>query len=354
MKQYSTIMMLSALLAGCLLLMASQGIYAQPAPDGECNTAVMILSADPDTFSTLEALVVAASPVDPEFYAGLSDPDSDPFTAFAPTNEAFEKLFDAFDITAEDALSASPEEIDALLKNHVLPGAIFSSDFTKGEELETAAGETITVDLPNISTESSEVQVIGADVEACQGVVHVIDGVLIPLSEEEFETLEDSPVPEPISEGPGCSTALALALENPDFSSLEALILFAFSVDPEFYGGINDPTAEFTLFAPTNDAFEDLLDALGVRLGVLLGNEDSRELVDTILKYHVLPSTQTAEMLASQESVVTALGSDLNIALPTIEGLFSNATVTSADNQACSGVVHVVDQVLLPVDPADL
>ena len=59
-----------------------------------------------------------ASPVDPDFYAGLSDPDSDPFTAFAPTNEAFEKLFDAFDITAEDALSASPEEIDSLLKNH--------------------------------------------------------------------------------------------------------------------------------------------------------------------------------------------------------------------------------------------
>ena len=70
------------------------------------------------------------------------------------------------------------------------------------------------IDLPNISTESSEVQVIGADVEACQGVVHVIDGVLLPLSEEEFETLEDSPVPEPISEGPGrIHTKHSMALE---------------------------------------------------------------------------------------------------------------------------------------------
>lgn len=349
-------MMLSALLAGCLLLMTSQGIYAQPAPDGECTTAVAILASMPETFSILEALIVVASAVDPPFYEGLSDPTSDPFTAFAPTNDAFGELFDTFEINAEQALAASPEEIDQLLKYHVLPGALFSSDFTEGEVVTTASGDTITVELPNILTPSVEVQVIQADVEACSGVVHVINGVLLPLSEDEVEVLEDSPADElaPIVDGPGCTTALALALENPDFSTLESLILYAFSTDPEFYSQINNPAAEFTIFAPTNDAFQELLDTLGVRLSVLLGDDGSRELVDSILKYHTLATTQPAEVLNSESSVVTALGSDLGIALPSIEASFSNATVISADNLACSGIVHVIDTVLMPFNPEDL
>lgn len=355
MKQFLTIVFCSLVVSSISLPI--QQSLASPAPE-ECSTALEIVLSMPETFSTLEALILAASPADPGFYADLSNPTA-AFTVFAPTNDAFEELLELFQLTPEAALATSPEELDTILKYHVLPGvALSSSDITEGDVLDTVLGAPLVADLPVIKSTSDEVEVVQADVVACGGIIHVIDGVLLPITEEELDILEGAPEEETPEEdlpiGPGCSTPLALAFGLDDFAILEALVTFVFELDPSFYALINDPTAELTILAPVNSAFENLLDTLGIRLGQFIQNESNKALVDALLKYHIIPSANTLEMLASGATVVTSLGSELSLDLPVIEGAFSNATVTSGDVIACASFIQVLDSVLLPVDPEDL
>ncbi len=104
-----------------------------------------------------------------------------PFTVFAPTNEAFADLLEALEIEAADLL-AHPQLADVLLY-HVVSGAVMSGDLVDGMEVATAAGETITIDLED-GVFVNESEVVAADIEADNGVIHVINAVLVPESFE--------------------------------------------------------------------------------------------------------------------------------------------------------------------------
>jgi uncharacterized surface protein with fasciclin (FAS1) repeats len=148
----------------------------------EAGTIVDVAVAN-GSFETLVAAVTAA---------GLAETLSSegPFTVFAPTDDAFaalpEGLVDCL------LLEENIDPLTAILTYHVVDGAVMSTDLTDGP-VPTLQGEEITVDLSNGVTLNGSVNVAAADVEASNGVIHVIDGVLVPPSIDVAAFLETCP-----------------------------------------------------------------------------------------------------------------------------------------------------------------
>ncbi|MBP3950169.1 fasciclin domain-containing protein [Bacillus suaedae] len=99
-----------------------------------------------------------------------------PFTVFAPTDEAFEKLLADLGITAEQLLAR--EDLAEILKYHVVPGKVLSSDLKDGMKVKTVAGKKVEISLDPVRV--NDAKVVQADIEASNGVIHVIDAVLVP------------------------------------------------------------------------------------------------------------------------------------------------------------------------------
>ncbi len=152
-----------------LALSAMMVVPTVTVANGQENDIVDI-AASTDGFSTLVAAVTAADLVDTLKGEG-------PFTVFAPTDEAFAAL-------PEGTLEALLEDIDtltAILTYHVVPGAIMSGDLEDGMTAETVNGESITIGVGETVT-VDDANVIQADIEASNGVIHVIDAVILPAS----------------------------------------------------------------------------------------------------------------------------------------------------------------------------
>ena len=144
----------------------------EQAPSTQQNAQdVVALAQDTTDLSTLVTAVSTAKLVDTLQGEG-------PFTVFAPTNAAFEKLGD------EQVQSLlEPENRDQLTKvltYHVVPGTLTAADLSDGQKLETVAGETLTVMVDGVTVMVGDASVVQPDVEASNGVVHVIDSVLTP------------------------------------------------------------------------------------------------------------------------------------------------------------------------------
>ena len=245
-----------------------------------------------------------------------------PFTVFAPTDAAFENLLSALSISAEDLL-AQPQLADVLLY-HVVAGSVMSGDLQNGMTAETLGGQMITVDLSEgvkINTSS----VITADIKASNGVIHVIDTVLIP---ETFQ-LASATAPLP--------SIVDIAVSNPDFSILVAALAKAELVEALQAEG------PFTVFAPTNAAFEALLGELGITAEELLGQP---QLADVLL-YHVVSGAVLSTDLQNGMTAETLGGQTITVDLT--DGVKINkSAVEIADIQASNGVIHVIDSVLIP------
>ncbi len=243
-----------------------------------------------------------------------------PFTVFAPTDDAFIALLGALDITAEQLL-AQPALADVLLY-HVVSGKVMSTDLSDGMMAPTLNGESITVDL-SMGVKINDSSVAIADIEATNGVIHVIDQVLVPSNfelvlEEEMDIVD-------------------IALGNEDFSILVAALQQADLV------GALQGEGPFTVFAPTNDAFADLLAALDISAADLLAQP---ALADVLL-YHVVSGKVMSGDLSDGLEAPTLNGE--SIAFDLSDGVKVNmSNVISADIEASNGVVHVVDSVLVP------
>lgn len=105
-----------------------------------------------------------------------------PFTVFAPTNEAFEALPDG---ALEDLIGAEDKsELESILLYHVVEGSTMSGDLSDGEQMVTTLqGDSLTVEVSDEGVMVGDAQVVEADIEAANGVIHVIDGVLMPPEE---------------------------------------------------------------------------------------------------------------------------------------------------------------------------
>jgi transforming growth factor-beta-induced protein len=268
-------------------------------------------------FTTLVAAVQAAGLVDTLKSAG-------PFTVFAPTDEAFAKLPAG---TVEDLLK--PENLETLkniLLYHVVAGKVMATDAIA---LDGKMADTALADNPlNISVKDGKVylnenvEVIITDIETANGVIHVIDAVLLP--EEKLSDIVDT------------------AVADGRFTTLVAAVQAAGLVDTLKSEG------PFTVFAPTDEAFAKL--PAGTVEDLL--KPENIETLKNILLYHVVPGKVMATDAGALDGKMadTALADNpLNISVK--DGkvyLNDNAEVVITDIETTNGVIHVIDTVLLP------
>jgi len=269
---------------------------------------------------------------------GLADTLSSPgpFTVFAPTNEGFAKLpADTLDNLMKPENKARLVDI---LTYHVLPEQVLSKDLKSFTRAKTVEGQTVNiygarsthgVKICDICDGKDFKSVTSADNLASNGVVHIIDGVLIPPS---------SPAPTPAPKN-----IVDLAEGNKDLSTLVAAL-----VGGDLVTTLSSP-GPFTVFAPTNTAFAGL--PAGT-LDDLMKPANKAQLVD-ILTYHVVSGNILSTDLQSFQAVTTVEGKPLHVVSwggvvqlgPSLQSL---SKVTAADNKASNGVVHIIDGVLLP------
>jgi transforming growth factor-beta-induced protein len=272
--------------------------------------------------STLVAAVVGGDLVDT-----LSSPG--PFTVFAPTNDAFTAL----PTGVLDSLMkpANKAQLVDILTYHVVSGATYSKDLKDGEKVATVEGKTVQVKVTthHHGIKINNAHVVTPDVMASNGVVHVVDGVLLPPSSLEAAK----------------PNIVELAESVPALSTLVAAVVAGDLADTLSSAG------PFTVFAPTNDAFAAL--PAGV-VDSLMKPENKAQLVD-ILTYHVVPAQVLSKDLARFQAVKTVEGNKLHIQKwwgEVLVGPSLKSTdlkkVTAADNLASNGVAHIIDGVLLP------
>jgi len=206
----------------------------------------------------------------------------------------------------------------------VVSGQVLSTDLSNGMTAPTLSGENIKVDLTNgVKINSSSVTT--ADVMATNGVIHIIDSVLVPST---FKLNPEPAVP---------ATVVDVALSNSDFSILVAALQKADLV------GALQGEGPFTVFAPTNAAFEKLLAALNISASDLLNQPDLAK----VLLYHVVSGKVMSTDLSNGLEAATLNGEKVKFDLSS--GVKVNQSgVTAADIEAGNGVIHVIDTVLVP------
>lgn len=328
--------------------------------------------ASGDDFSVLLGVVAF---VDEENGAGLVGALSgdDPLTVLAPNNAAFGQLAADLgftgDVSDPDAVLAfitgavGADTLQAVLEYHVLVGAVSSTDVTaaEGTPVPTLGGGTFTPNLPTLVDNEPDLldpTLILTDVEATNGVVHVIDRVLLPVDLEG----NDAPTITGILNASGDS----LDSDNTDFDLLRTAVEAA-----ELDGVLDDASADFTVFAPTDAAFIGLAVALGydgdltdeasaltfILDGLnLLSFEDLIGLLTAVLQYHVAgESLQSSQVLAT-DSITTLLGADVTVntdggvTFGDLEPDLPDPAPVLLDIQAANGIVHAIDGVLIPAD----
>lgn len=288
-------------------------------------------------FTVLQAAIRAADPI---FAEVLSNPDLD-LTVFAPTDDAFEELITALNTTTENFLN-DRLLVNDLLSYHVVPGALSSQSLAvmDGAILGTVLRNQalrVSVDGGDVMINAS--QVVTADLFASNGIVHIIDTVLATAPE-----LEITP----------SGTIAELVIANAEDATPEFTILLEAiqSADPAILQAVTGGLP-YTVFAPTDAAFEAAITDLGSTRAQLLADTD---LLTNILLYHIVPGQLTQEDLLSiylgSEStprLSTLLPSITLELLPALGGVQVNdSTVIFPDVLATNGVIHVIDTVLIP------
>ncbi|MGI9585978.1 MAG: fasciclin domain-containing protein, partial [Acidimicrobiia bacterium] len=252
----------------------------------EESTSVLDLAVEAGQFSTLIAAIEAAG-------LGETLEGEGPFTVLAPTDAAFEEAFAALGIDAETLL-ADTETLTAILTYHVIGQAADSQLVATldGQSVDTVNGQAVDINVVDGEIMVNEATVVSADLIADNGIVHVINGVLLPPDIAAALTGEAAPEEEPM-EPTIAETVVELASGDPaEFTILLAALETAGLVD-----ALNNPDDELTVFAPTDAAFADALEALGLTAEELLASED----LAGILAYHV-----TAEGVFDAAAVIEA------------------------------------------------
>ena len=293
---------------------------SSPPSDGPGTILEVAQSAG--NFETLLTAVEAAG-----LESTLADANGE-FTVFAPTDEAFEALPDG----TLDSLLADPEQLSNILLYHVIADSAVASDTALslvGTTQVMANGEKLALTLRGDALYLNESVVIETDIEASNGVIHVIDAVLTPVT-----------IPEPQG------SIVDIALSNPDLTTLVAALQAT-----DLVGTLADETATFTVFAPTDDAFA----ALGEdTIATLLS--DTESLTDVLL-YHVVGGAAADSIDAtSRYGDVLTMANEDEVAVDIREGeLFVNeARIIIRDIPATNGIIHVIDAVLLPESKAGI
>ncbi len=270
-------------------------------PEGEQSLDIVATADAAGDFTTLLAAVEAA---------GLTETlqGDGPLTVFAPTDAAFAALPDG----TVDALLADIPALTDILLYHVVAGEVPASEVVGMSLVQTAQGSDFKVTVDG-SVYINEAMVTTTDIEASNGIIHVIDAVILP--------------PASIAE---------IAASTPDFSTLVTALEAADLV------GTLAGEGTFTVFAPTNAAFEALPE------GTVQSLLNDIPALTEVLLYHVLGEKLPAADVVSRSSVTTLAGEDANIVVDGEVVVIAGADVVVTDIPASNGVIHIVDAVMIP------
>ncbi|TDT37968.1 putative surface protein with fasciclin (FAS1) repeats [Maribacter spongiicola] len=322
-------------------------VFAASCSDDDNDDPVILVEEDniveaAQKTSSLTSLVSALAKADESANNDLitSLSSEGPFTVLAPTNDAFASLLarlDGFN-SLEDFNNEQLQDLLAtILKYHVVSGASVSSgDLTEGQTITTLQGETLTVSIANgvtFTDAADEVATVTtADVETQNGIVHIIDKVLIP--QEALDALN----------GVLLTSITDLAISVPSLSILVEALIAADGDLPTVLAG----DGQFTVFAPTNDAFAAFLEANDF---AALSDIPTDVLTQVLLNHVVTGTNLSTDLATGYVSTLSTAGpndANLSMFINIEDGVVINgvSTVTTADNKAINGVVHIVDAVI--------
>ena len=269
-------------------------------------TIAQVAAAD-GRFTTLVAAVDAA---------GLTDTlnSKGDYTVFAPTDAAFKQLPDG--TVATLLKPENKEALKGILLYHVVPGHFHATDVVKMPSLVTANGQRLDVAMTEKGATIDNANIILTDIETSNGIIHVIDAVVLPSSKT---------IPQTAKETGKFNTLLAAAEA--------AGLVKALSAD-----------GPITVFAPTDEAFAKL--PAGT-VETLLKPENKAMLAE-VLTYHVVPGRIYSDAALKAGTAKTLQGASASIKARD-KGVFVNdSQVIAADLDTSNGVIHVIDTVMLP------
>jgi transforming growth factor-beta-induced protein len=297
---------------------------AEPAPSAPASQTIAEVAVSGGFDSLVKALTKAG------LVSTFADPSAE-FTVFAPTNAAFVQLLNDLDL---NSINEIPDELLVdVLQYHVFDQKVLSSDLSENLVAPTLGNYTVRFTLSGgakVWTSSEGFADISTpDVIASNGVIHVINKVLVPNLPSENPT----------------NNIVEVALAN-GFDSLAKALTVAGLVS------VFEGDDVYTVFAPTNQAFIDLLDDLGLTNI----SQIPTETLTAVLTYHVTPGYVFSDQLVSNLDVgtlnnVATFKIKINGSAVSIEDALSgntDASVTAANVRATNGVVHVIDKVLRP------
>jgi transforming growth factor-beta-induced protein len=288
-------------------------------PEAMPTKNIVEIAMETPSLSTLVTAITTADLVNALIAPG-------PYTVFAPSNAAFEKL----DEGVLDILIANPSVLTEVLQYHVVSGKVLSSSLSNGSVATLLSGKSISVTVSGgMVTLNGSSKVTTADVEATNGVVHIIDEVLLP---EGFVLPDPAPT----------KSIVEIASETPSLSILvDALTMF-----PDLVSALGS-AGSYTVFAPTNDAFTALLGVIGQSSL----SDIPESVIERLLKYHVISGAGLMSTdLSDGQMAATILSADdkITVGIAGSSVTINGAAVSLPDVKATNGIVHVVDAVLVP------
>ncbi len=327
-----------------LLLLIITVIPSSAQEDRLLTIAQLIIgAANADEDAEFTTLLAAVSAADPTFLQLISSPNSR-VTVFAPTDAAFDDFIAALGTTRGNLL-ADRFLLNNILSYHVVPALLPEESLLvmDGGFVGTILpGEVLTISSEEGSIMVNRSNVVETNLFAENGVVHVIDTVLATPPHVNLQNTSGSIA---------AIIATNSTASNPEFTVLRAAIENA---SPGIFASLAGQVP-YTLFAPTDAAFREALEQLDMEAEDLLAD---RELMTTILSYHVVPGRMTLNDLFFAGSIVETGGTfklatllpsiTLNITIDDGKFMATYANVIRADLPATNGTIHVIDAVLIP------
>ena len=296
----------TALLAGC-------GGTGDPAPVATPNI-VQLAQATPSLSILVEAVVAA------DLVATLSGPG--PFTVFAPNNDAFVALLAELGVT-KDALLKDKPLLTAVLTYHVLGAKVEKVGIALGKAIAPLQKDVFKIEAPGgvltiTDGRNRTSKIIATDVQASNGVVHIIDKVILPANKNIVETATGAP-------------SFSILVEAVVASNLQGALSGA---------------GPLTVFAPTNDAFAAALTELGITKAALLANVP---LLTKILTYHVVNGrVLKADIPATPIATLQGETFTISPSFVLTDQRARLTNITATDLFTSNGVIHTVNKVILP------
>ena len=259
---------------------------------------------------------------------------TNPITVFAPTDEAFKKLPEG---TVETLLKPeNKKQLSAILLYHVVPGNLTADKVTKLSAAQSKQGEMVPFRVKGDTVAVGGAKVVKANIACSNGVIHVIDSVIMPPSMQKAQ--QHSGAHSIRSESSKSKDIVDTAVSAGSFKTLVAAVKAAGLAETLKGDG------PFTVFAPTDEAFKELPEGT---LDSLLKPESKDKLV-SILTDHVVPGKVMAQDVTGLKSAKTVNGKEVPIKVSDGKVRIGNANVVKTDILCDNGVIHIIDAVILP------